>query len=136
MMYAFKRRVDKQKGVDSNGMDIGEVAEWTRKLKEEIERTEQFKQDPSWAKGSSPDTGPLNNEDNRLNEQLNELYQVLKGNGKGETRTCYIRGQTGHLAKHCWQKNANRKEKVTKEDNFGKGKGFRKFGKGYIGGKK
>ena len=121
----------KQKGTDSSGMDIGEVAELTRKLKEEVERTNQYSQSVGWGKGSAPEVTKLN-EDNQTNDQLEKLYQLLKGKGKGETRTCYICGKAGHLAKDCWQGKGKSKGKgFFKGGKFGKGrKGKGKYGKG------
>lgn len=48
-MYGHRKRVENSKPVDNTGMDIGELAE---RLKQEIRRTEGFKTEYGWGKGS------------------------------------------------------------------------------------
>ena len=123
MMYGYRKRVDNAKPVDNSGVDIGELAE---RLKQEIKRSEGFKTEHGWGKGSSPEPTKLNNEPAQM-DPIAELCMLLKGKGgkgNGGWGECWTCGSPDHQQWNC----------PKGKGKFGGFKGKGKLGKGIKGG--
>ena len=115
MMYGYRKRMESKKPTDSSGMDIGELAE---RLKQEIKRSEGFKSEQGWGKGSSPEPTRLNKETVQTDAlaELSMLLNAKGGKGNGGWGECWTCGSPDHQQWNCPKGKRNSEDLKAKEN--------------------